>query len=146
MTDQGKLRMSFSDIIFESRLLCLKAFPTEISDGPRIGKEAAVATGLILFILLIEISLFYHMESQFYKEDSSVGYLMLGTPELRVIIFSKKSFLIRLYLLLLYMALVTPMRPKQISKISHLTRLNFWISFTLLHLEKTQRIYVTRES
>lgn len=86
------------------------------------------------------------MESQFYKENPSVGYLMLGTPELGVVIFSKKSFLIRLYLLLLYMALVTPMTPKQTSQISHLTRLIFWISFTLLHLDKIQGVYVTRES
>lgn len=50
----------------------------------------AVATNFILFILFIETSLFYHTEGQFYGEDPSVGYLMLGTHGPRVSIFSKK--------------------------------------------------------
>lgn len=44
------------------------------------------------------------------------------------------------------MALVTPVRPKQIPKISHVTRPVFWVLFLLLHLEKVQGVYVPSES
>lgn len=89
-----------------------KFFQLNISEGVRIGEEVVIATDLIFFTLFIEISIFYHTEGQFYAEDSSEGYLMLGTQEPGVNIFSRKFLSDLAIVLLSYMVLVTPIRPE----------------------------------
>jgi len=96
LREQEKLRMTFSDITFESRLYVRKFFQLNISEGVRIGEEVAVATNCILFILFIEMFLFTQKASFMGKfmGQFSVGYLILGTHEPGASIFSKKYFLL----------------------------------------------------